>query len=528
MTESPKRVLVVDNDPDVLDSVAFNLKIADYEVLTANSLQEAQEILAREIVHLAIIDLRLQYEDRVEDISGFEVARIVPDYIPCVIFTAYEDKESIRKALGEVGARAILDKKSPDAASQLIQIVDDLFASEVKVNFDLEIEGSLDLSGLANQMEILVPDKESPPSAADVQQVFGTLFQNAVSIYLAYLLSPESVPTPSQVSSVLVMARPRFENAWGAPVVIKFSDQDKIKREANNYRLLKPFLGGQRLAVLEGEAYSRQLGGLVYSLLGAGDWETIRPFSELFLAEDTARLIGLLERFFSQTFQSLFAGARREKINLTTIYAKGLGLTPKKLRTALQEFRPDALTEPRLCFNGLPDSFRNPVMWAVSDEQFRSFEVFSRQCLCHGDLHSRNMLVDADGHFWLIDFARVAESHALRDFVELETDIKFNLLPVVDLKALLPFEQALLAPVSFEETPGDVSFTSAQLDHTYQIVLALRRIAAQLINLTGDIREYYQALLLHTLNIMRLQHISSAKKEYALLSAALICEWLDE
>jgi len=111
MNESPKLILLVDNDLDVLESVKYNLETAGYEVLTADSPEKARELLEREIVHLAIVDVRLEYEDRAEDISGFDVARELPDYIPCVIFTAYEDRESIRKALGEVGAKASLDKK---------------------------------------------------------------------------------------------------------------------------------------------------------------------------------------------------------------------------------------------------------------------------------------------------------------------------------------------------------------------------------------------------------------------------------
>ncbi|NOK57759.1 MAG: hypothetical protein GFH27_549287n63 [Chloroflexi bacterium AL-W] len=63
----------------------------------------------------------------------------------------------------------------------------------------------------------------------------------------------------------------------------------------------------------------------------------------------------------------------------------------------------------------------------MPNNQFRGFEALSRQCLCHGDLHGRNILVDDHNRFWLIDFARVERSHALCDFVELETDIKFNL-----------------------------------------------------------------------------------------------------
>lgn len=529
MTESPKRILVVDNDPDVLESVEYNLKTAGYEVLTANSPEKARDLLAREIVHLAIIDIRLKHEKRAEDLSGFDVARELPDYIPAVIFTAYEDKESIKKALGEVRAKKILDKKRPDAASQLIDIVDKLFASEVKVNFNLGIEGSLDLGKVADQIEVPVTEEEDfQPSADDLRQVSQALFYDATNIYITSLVSPEPALTLTQAGSILLRARPRFEEAWGAPMVIKLSARDEIAREANNYRIIKPFLGGYRLAVLEGETFSRQIGGLVYRLIGAQEWESIRTFSEVFLDEDTETVIDLLKRFFGQTFGALFADARRETINLTATYTEALSLTPKKLRTALEGFHPGALSEPYIHFKGLQGSYINPVMWALPQGSFRHFEVVSRRCLCHGDLHSRNILVDADGHFWLIDFARVERSHALRDFAELDTDIKFNLLPVVDLEALLSFEHALLAPANFRHAPLDVSFTNDRLNHAYRVVLALRRIASDLIDLEGDMREYYQALFIHTLNIMRLRHISVEKKEYALLSASLICQRLED
>lgn len=528
MTGLPKRVLVVDNDPDVLGSVEYNLKTADYEVLTAGSPETARELLSSEIIHLAIIDIRLKYEDRAEDLSGFDVAQELPDYIPCVIFTAYENKETIRRALGKVRAKEILDKKAPDAASRLVDIVDKLFASDVKVNFNLEIEGSLDLGRVAGWIEVPISDKELRPSAEDVRQVFQALFHDAVAIYTTSLLPPEPAPTLTQAGSVLLQARPRYVSGWGVPVVVKLSAGDEISREATNYRVIKPFLGGQRLAVLDGVAYSRQIGGLVYSLIGAQDWEAIRTFGEVFLDNDTDKVIGLLEQFFSQTFGALFKDAPRETINLISTYTKQLRLTPEKLRMALEEFHPEALREMRVRFKGLKGSFRNPFIWALSEGRFRHFEVVSRKCLCHGDLHSLNILVDAEGHFWLIDFARVAESHALRDFAELEIDIKFNLLPVVDLAALLPFEQALLIRANFQDAPLDISFGSNRLDHAYRVVIALRRIAADLIDLEGDTREYYQALFLHTLNIMRLRHISIEKKEHALLSAALICQRLED
>jgi hypothetical protein len=143
-------------------------------------------------------------------------------------------------------------------------------------------------------------------------------------------------------------------------------------------------------------------------------------------------------------------------------------------------------------------------------------------------LHGRNVLVDAAGHFWLIDFARAAESHALRDFVELETDIKFNLLPVNNLKQQLLFETGLLAPTTFQDELPVLPLADERLTHAYHVILALRRLAVQLIGLEGEMAEYYQALFWHTLNILRLRHIAPAGKTYALLSAALLSERLEE
>jgi DNA-binding response OmpR family regulator len=528
MTQTAKRILLVDNDPDVLTSVTYSLSMEGYEVLPADNAETALTLMEQEIFHLAIFDIRLEEEKVKADTSGFEVATHLPAPIPCIIYTAYDDKENIRQAFSQIGAKEIIDKTRPDAPQKLIDTVNRLFEGEVKVNFQLQLEHKLDLDRLAAQVEIPRPDPELQPSAEDVAHILRTLFFSATSVRLVSLLSPEPAPTFTRSGSLLLQAQPRYKAGWGVPVVVKFGARDEIAQEAANHRLLKPFLGGQRLAVLEGEAYSRQIGGVVYSLIGAEDWTMIRPFGEVFQVEPAATVITLLERFFTQTFRSLLAEARPEPMNLTLTYVESLHLTPLKVSNALKHFYPQALTEPRLSFEGVAGSFQNPLLWAVSEDRFRPFEMTARKCLCHGDLHGRNVLVDAAGHFWLIDFARAAESHALRDFVELETDIKFNLLPVSSLQLLLFFETALLAPTTFQDDLPVLALVDDRLSHAYQVILALRRLAVQLIGLEGEMAEYYQALFWHTLNILRLRHIASAGKTFALLSAALLSERLEQ
>jgi CheY-like chemotaxis protein len=524
MTDSPKHVLVADNDPDTLSAVAINLKMAGYTVSTAADPEKAQQVLRDQIIHLAIIDMRLRADKQMEA-SGFDVARKVPEYIPFVIYTAFEDSDTIKQALTKVGAKESLDKKKPGAAALLIETVDKLFESSVKVNFGLRIEGELDCNAIANEIELPL-DVLPHATNEDVCQILQSLFNEAQRVFVAPLFRPDKSAALSQSGSIILRVRPQYASGWGESRVVKFSFKAEIQREQENYQRIRRFLGGNRIPSLEGMAFSRQLGGLVYSLIDASDWEAIMQFSEFFRANDGRIVSEFLGRFFTQTFASIFADATRSSINLTEDYTNVLNLTPQKLRDAVQAFHPESLSEPSISFERLPGSYVNPILWVLSGNELKEFDVLSRSCLCHGDLHGRNILVDSKGNFWLIDFARVANGHVLRDFIELETDIKFNIMYETDLKQVLPFEKALLFPNKVKEPVPDLFFTNDGLTHAYHIIHSLRKTAGDLISLDGDMREYYEALLLNTLNVLRLKHISSAKKEYALLSASLICERL--
>jgi CheY-like chemotaxis protein len=525
--EALKRILVVDNDDDVIRSVPFNLRMAGYTVLTATTIAEALDKIASEIFHLAIVDIRLIDEREEDDQSGFNVAKHLPPYVPCVIYTAYESNKNLKEAWTKIGAKASIDKRDPRAAEQLIDTVDHLFTTEVKLNFELDIPDSFDLAELAAHIQVPADANRLVPSAEDVRRILQTLFYSASTVQVEYLLPPEAAPTRSQSGAVLVSARPRLQGVWAEPVVIKFGACEDIADEVAGYTQIEPFLGGQRRADMRGNAYSRRIGGLVYSFIDADDAGDIRVFDDLYMKEPAERIGSLLNKFFRHTFSRLYDDAARELLDLSVTYPQAIGLTPQKLRDAVRQRRPDALNEPQLRFKGLRGAFLNPILWLLHADTFRHLPVIGRVCLCHGDLHGRNMLVDQADHFWLIDFARVGRSHALRDFAELETDIKFNLLPVVDLQELLAFEHALLTPTTSALPHTTFATDNDRLAHAHTVVTSLRRTAAELRALDGDMHEYYGALLFHTLNVLRLEHISAEKKEYALLAASLICQRLD-
>lgn len=71
MSESLKKqaLLVVDDDPDVLEQTRFNLEAAGYTVVTADSEKEAREKLDTFQPDLAVLDLMMENQD-----SGFILA----------------------------------------------------------------------------------------------------------------------------------------------------------------------------------------------------------------------------------------------------------------------------------------------------------------------------------------------------------------------------------------------------------------------------------------------------------------------
>lgn len=519
-----RRVLVVDNDPDLRNMLSFRLAVAGYQVYTAASRAEALELLQREVIHIAVLDVRLEDDSRPADRSGLDLVRDLPAYIPYVAFTAYEDIPTLKYAQ-EVGLRT-LSKATDDAVPRLLRLLDETYEDRARINLGLRIRAGLDLDEAARQIQ--VPDEPAgpPPSGADLVCILQRLFWAAEEVEVEALLPADKAPTLSQSGSLLLLARPHHPaNGRAEPVVVKFSSAEEVRREQQGYAAIEPYLRGKRRTSLRDTAYSRRLGGLVYDLIDNDRLDMIGIFDEVYLEHEAAHTIALLERFFAM-LEPMFANARPEQVELTGLYMAALRMTPQKLDAALARLHPKDVAEPQLRLRGLREPLLNPLVWLRQGDGLRPFPAHTRVGLCHGDLHGRNILVDDSEGFWLIDFSRVERSHMLRDFAELETDIKFHLLPVVDLGELLPFERALLAPARFGHPLPEREAGGAQLDKAYQVIGALRRIADEHLKLGGDMREYYQALLFHTLNVVRLAHISEAKKEYALLAASLICQRL--
>jgi DNA-binding response OmpR family regulator len=99
------KILVVDDDPDLLALVGFALTQAGYAVVRAPDVRSALQQFAAEVPDLAILDINLP------DGSGFGICEAIRVHsrIPVMMLTARGEEEDLVKAL-ELGADDYLTK----------------------------------------------------------------------------------------------------------------------------------------------------------------------------------------------------------------------------------------------------------------------------------------------------------------------------------------------------------------------------------------------------------------------------------
>jgi len=100
------KILVVDDDKNLLELVKMRLESSEYEVTTAPLEEDALEAVKSQVFDLAIVDLQLVHRDGISLME--ELHLILPD-MPIIILTAYGTIESAVEAMKK-GAYSYLTK----------------------------------------------------------------------------------------------------------------------------------------------------------------------------------------------------------------------------------------------------------------------------------------------------------------------------------------------------------------------------------------------------------------------------------
>ena len=534
---STGKIFVLEDSDRWRNLVTRLLSEHGYSVDSCSDLEQARKILAANFYHLAILDIQLDWQDN-ENKDGMILLEELRKSghlrsLKILMLSQLSEIKLYRDAFAKYG---VLDfqSKSDFTNDHFVNKIDEFFVKEIKVNPKLDIswqsksaeQAVINLRLFNNKVQIKNNSDIKQLIAEELDDLLRRLFHRTDSIIVS--------PLKPGMSGTGVLKIQAFSSNIGgtSPLIVKFGDAEVIKKEEENFsNYVRLFSGARHTSVLE-TAYTSRLGGIVYQLLGASD-EYLENFSDFYEVSTTAEIANALDDLFYETCNSWYRSPGREQpVNISRHYLETLNISRETLEGRFTSLKVKRDGEKFIYFANLDErrKFLDPL--SVFSEQDKTFPTY--QCITHGDLNAANILVDQDKHTWLIDFGATGMGHILRDFVELDSTIRFQLLTAedADLAERLALEDALLNIKNF--TPAELLKVSLvtdnqKLEKAASAILHLYGLIGNLLpNKRGGMDEYHLTLLFYSLNILRFSNLDLVQRQHALLCAGSLFTRLSE
>lgn len=528
-----KRILLIEDQEQFYTPITRWLEDKSFHVTHAGTYLEAKTAIHTSHFHLAIVDLNLDNDDP-DNEAGFDLLQEVRQiglhpYMPCIMLTAYGDMRRTLRAFQDLRVAHFITKEA-GFRRNLLTAVNDTFNTDIKINFDLEYDAKstqimAQIADDVNWSMTVKPD--TPLLTMQLLDLFGKLFLDAKELAVSKL-------KPGLTGAAVIRVQPTWEYGRGTSFVAKVGRDEKVRTEAERYeQYVINFLPPNTIAQVKDVAYTRHVGILLYTFT-ENDMVPLKEFDEFYNAQDPLTIIQSLRNLFETTCLHWYDDSRSqsERQNLSTLYYDAFRFDEKKLIQRIQVVLPEYDAEsPTYQFEQSGIQGINPVYWLNQHQDECELSIYNS--ITHGDLTGRNIMVDQTNKCWLIDFYRTYDSHIMRDFVILETDIKYRLMPELSATEFLMLEKALL---DIDDTGREQTMMvrlRPDVIKATAIINALRSFAIKFASggesssNAASRREHLISLLMTTMNVVRLRHVKEERKLQAMLSASLICAELD-
>lgn len=564
MSDRPKRILFVDNEPLKIGAIVRTVGSLGYDVAVIDDLDEAREALTGQWWHLAVVDIRLVDEQNDKDFSGLDLVTQETDpVIPKLILTAYPSVEAAVEALKHYPGQlppAVDFVAKLDPLDRIVDRIVTAVEGRARINWDLEVDFQAPLTflGMADWLHRNPPPGGLPPqavtdSAGELADLWGRLFpdQNRVTIF----------PSPQGRSDALVCRAKPYTDVDGSlvgarTIVVKSGWRDEIAQEDQSFEtFVLPYAGAattQKLVFAE----TLHFGAIVYSLVGERLEET-ESFAEFYRAEDAKAVIQAICHLFEHVCTPWYDSMpiRQSSMGLDEAYRWSMRLDSpgkrKRLAERLAELAANAGslgfsaagTGKKVRFEFAPDlalDVQTLHKWIYHTQEALESSVLEPfpESPTHGDPNGQNVLVDRNRQTWLIDFGSTDYGYRLRDFAELESVIAFDLPRHQNPGTLLWFEKTIFAQARWQDElnlPTDLEERLADEEQSKALrsIEQLRKLAMLWEEDGGTLQRYYLALFFEA--VLRLmtdgrdsaaQLPSLSRRAHALLRAAVIIKTL--
>ncbi len=418
-------------------------------------MQEAEQCLQEQWVHLAILDIRLEDDHDEKDISGLQLAQ-APAYraLPKIILTSYATVEAARAALGPAlgsSAPAVNFLRKDEGAQAMIAAIEEALAHHVRINWDLVLrrQPHQPLTGayLVACMQPHVAGERLLQRADELEDLLRRLFYDYSQLTLERLLWHDA----GQVAFLVVAFQ---AGALPASFVVVCGEPSPMAAAAEHYQRYAPHAMGATSTVLSLQATTLHFVAHAYTLANA-DLEQVQPLSEVYRLGSAKACDEALAGLLQHTLAAWHHDSRipDTERTLDTIYRERLHWPPDALQQGaarLQALLPQvralgleithAAGQLTVHVAGVTYTYPEPLA-VLSQPAALGQPVL----LTHtpGRLTGENILADTQGRTWLSDFAEAGLAPWLWNVVALEAIMRFDWVEPGDLARLHDMEQHL-------------------------------------------------------------------------------------
>lgn len=224
---------------------------------------------------------------------------------------------------------------------------------------------------------------------------------------------------------------PKIEGKWSKTYILKLGYHKEIINERDAYDNHVKFIL-ERGPKADTGPETPLLSSIMYDFVENG-----RSFGEVYkdmTYVKTEEIEGLLDDLFLNVYREWFRNPVDGRVEADD-YIGYLNcrinrlIEPIKYIESQPELRGYSLWGvDRIRLPGIPRLLANPIHYVDDDDFLKKLNYAAPTAITHGDLNANNILIRNDSEAWLIDFSRTDHSHALRDFIQLETVVRFALM----------------------------------------------------------------------------------------------------
>ena len=511
------RILILDDDEQWTKTFRTVLEDKVASIDSAQTLAEAIDLIDHRYFNVAIVDLRLNNDDP-SDGSGMEFLaaarqRGLDEVMAPIMCTAYGNLTNAVEALRDYHVVDFINKGDFQTTPLLLAVSKALDRLHCTSSIAIELEGGHPFSSLWAGKDWA--QREDPKElSAELHDLLCRLFPRADHLWIRPIAAGQS-------GAGVLEVEPTYGATAGEIDIVKFGKRDKIRSEIDNYtEYVDLYVSNQSSTQVDG-AQGRVMGAIRYRLIGAGSGRA-ESLADRYRSHDVADVCAVLDNLFSVTCRRWYENREqpRRYRDLVALYTEGLHIHWDEVWEGAARCGVD-VSGPKIEFPGIAGEFVNPRHWLAEHKNVCSHRVWL--AVTHGDLNEHNVLVSPDRRSWLIDFYRTGKGHILRDFVELETAVKFSLTQLDSYSERVQLEQLLLEQKSLQE--GIKVDYAAAYARAAQVISHLRSLAGEVLGLEREMEEYQVALLLQTLKLLSIDflHADERSRGQTLLAAAMIC-----